>query len=221
MPKQLFNKKYVVKNSFSVPSLPLSIPRKMAKAFKKLQPSAVLCPKCLGRFDEPAKAKLHALSCCPKFQYTQTLKPKLSISIVSPESSPKERRICERLAKISYAESGWDCPVLRRDKWISHGWQYRAYLLIDNEEVAGYIAMARVHGLEQDEFGLWYRDIIVDMYIVQSKRRQGKMRLLLNYALKSMRQTLETIWFQEPISEQGEKFLNNMSTKTGLPYRTC
>jgi hypothetical protein len=71
--------------------------------------------------------------------------------------------------------------------------------------------MARVNCMERDEIGLWHKDIITDEFTVENKRKQGNMRLLVINALKSMHLSLETVWFQEPISEQGEKFLNQMS----------
>ncbi|MGA3111626.1 MAG: hypothetical protein ABSE15_06280 [Candidatus Bathyarchaeia archaeon] len=96
-----------------------------------------------------------------------------------------------------------------------------AFLLTDREEVVGYIVMGRVNSLEQNEFGLWHKDIVADLFTVSSHRRRGNMRFLLLTTLKRMRHTLETVWFQEPISEEGEKFLNKMSKETGIDYRTC
>ncbi len=176
--------------------------------------AAFLCSKCLALFNDRQEAKLHAADCHPSFINTRPLTSGLSVATITPESLPFERRICERIAKISYKASGWDCPVLRRNKWVSHGWHYHAYLLTNREEIAGYIVMSRVNSMEQDEFGLWYKDIVVDMFAVENKRRQGNMKLLLNHALKSMHHSLETVWFQEPLSEQGEKFLNKMSEET-------
>ena len=186
-----------------------------------LPESLCLCSKCLMLFNEPNEAKLHAANCHPSFINTRPLMSGLSVAHITPDSPPFERRVCERMAKISYMVSGWDCPVLRRNKWINHGWHYHAYLLTDREEIVSYIVMGRVNTLEQDEFGFWHKDIVVDMFAVENKRRQGNMKLLLNHALKSMRHTFESVWFQEPISEQGEKFLNKMSEETGLEYRTC
>jgi hypothetical protein len=186
-----------------------------------LPESLCLCSKCLMLFNDIEEAKLHAANCHPSFIKTYPLMEGLSVAHITPDSQPFERRVCERMAKISYMASGWDCPVLRRNKWINHGWHYHAYLLTDSEEIANYIVMGRVNTLEQDEFGLWHKDIVVDMFAVENKRRQGNMKLLLTHTLKSMRHTLETVWFQEPLSEQGEKFLNQMSEETGLEYRTC
>jgi len=93
--------------------------------------------------------------------------------------------------------------------------------MIDCKEVTGYIVMGLVHTIDEDEFGLRQKDIVTDMFAVENKRRQGNMKLLLTHTLKSLHHTLETVWFQEPISEEGEKFLNKMSEETGLDYRTC
>jgi hypothetical protein len=183
--------------------------------------TAFLCSKCLALFNDHQEAKFHAANCHPSFINTHPLMSGLSVASITPESQPFERRKCERMAKISYMASGWDCPVLRRNKWISHGWYYNAFLLIDRKEIASYIVIGRVNTLEHDDFGLWHKDIVVDMFAVENKRRQGNMKLLLTHTLKSMRHTLETVWFQEPISEEGEKFLNKMSEETGLDYRTC
>jgi hypothetical protein len=182
---------------------------------------AFLCSKCLALFNDLEEAKLHTANCHPSFINTKSLTSILSVAHITPDSLPFERRICERMAKISYMASGWDCPVLRRNKWISHGWHYHAYLLTSDEEIANSIVLGRVNTLEQDEFGLWHKDIVVDMFAVENKRRQGNMKLLLTHALKSLHLSLETVWFQEPISEIGEKFLNKMSKETGLDYRTC
>jgi hypothetical protein len=180
-----------------------------------------LCSKCLMLFNDPKEARLHAANCHPKFILTKPLTSTLSVAHITPDSPPFERRVCERMSKISFMVCAWDGPILRRNKWIRNGWHLHAYLLTNREEIASYIVKGRVNSLEQDEFGLWHKDIITDMFTVENKRKRGNMKLLVLSALKSMHHTLETVWFQEPISEEGEKFLNKISKETGLEYRTC
>ena len=140
---------------------------------------------------------------------------------VTPQSPETEKLICERLSKCSAIDQRYPHPVLRKNKWIRNGWHLHVYLLIDREEIASYIVIGRVNSLEQDEFGLWHKDIVADMFTASNHRKHGNMGILLPIALKAMGHNLETVWFQEPISEQGEKFLNKMSKKTGLNYRIC
>jgi hypothetical protein len=180
-----------------------------------------LCSKCLALFNNPKEAKLHAADCHPKFTEIEPLTPELSVAHITPDSPPFERRICERLSKISFMASGWDHPILQRQKWIRGRWYLHTYLMIDCEEVTGYIVMGLVHTIDEDEFGLRQKDIVTDMFAVENKRRQGNMRLLLNHVHKSIGRSLETVWFQEPLSQYGEVFLDKMSKETGLEYRTC
>ena len=179
-----------------------------------------VCPKCLKKFNDGINDK-HINHCHPIFAKPVFRKLSKVIVHVTPNSPETEKLSCERMSKISALEQDYPHPVLHKDKWIRNGWHLHAYLLTDREEAYSYIVVGRVHSLEQDEFGLWHRDIVADMFTAADHRRHGNMRFLLNCSLKAMSHTLETVWFQEPISEAGEKFLNKVSEKTGLPYRTC
>jgi hypothetical protein len=168
------------------------------------QGNARLCSKCLKFFENVSVAN-HARKC--QIIFSKTIARKLNLLIVSvTDSSPKiEQRICERLSKLSMFDRKAPRPVLVKGKWCTRRWQSWAFLLVRGTE----------------ESGLRQQLQVADMFIVPYCKKKGYMRFLLLESLKSMHERFDTIAFQEPISEEGEKFLDKMSEATGLPYRTC
>jgi hypothetical protein len=186
----------------------------------RLKEDMYVCPRCLKKFKDSID-DVHIVHCHPRFSRPVFRKLSKLIVQVTPDSPETEKLISERLSKCSAIDQRYPHPVLRRNKWIRNGWYLRTFLLTDREEVASYIVVGHVDTMEQDDFGFWHRNIIADMFTASTHRKANNMWLLLPIALKVMHHTFETIWFQEPISEEGEKFLNKMSEVTGLPYRTC
>lgn len=185
----------------------------------RLKAELYVCPKCLRKFQDGIDSK-HINHCHPRFSQPTFRKLAKLIVHVTPESPEPEKLICERLSKCSAIDQRYPHPVLHKDKWIRNGWHLQTYLLTDHEEIASYIVIGRVHALEHDEFGLFHKDIIADMFTAAAHRKHGNMTLLLPVALKDTGHTFNSVWFQDPISERGEYFLNKMAEKTGLPYRT-
>jgi hypothetical protein len=209
-------------NIYALPLILKSGNRKIACDYsnKRLKNDLSVCPKCLRKFKDGIDDH-HIRDCHPQFSHPVHRNLTKLIVRITPGSPDSEKLVCERFSKCSAIDQQYPHPVLRKNKWIRNGWHLRCFLLTDRDEIASYIVMGRVNSLEHDEFGLFHQDIICDMFTAQTHRRHTNMRKLLPIALKATGHTFESVWFQEPISDQGEKFLEYMSKKTGLPYRTC
>ena len=182
------------------------------------QGNARLCSKCL-KFFENVSAADHAKKC--QIIFSRTIVRKLNLLIVSvTNGSPEiEQRICERLSKLSMMDRGDSHPALRKGKWCTRRWQSWAYLLVNGTAAIGYLVIGQSDLME--EGGLRQQLQVADMFIVPHCKRKGCMRFLLLESLKSMHERFDTVAFQEPLSEEGEKFLYKISEETGLSYRTC
>jgi hypothetical protein len=123
---------------------------------------------------------------------------------VTADSLPAERRICERMAKISRKACEWDAPALLRNKWITYRMVSEAFLLLNGSSIVSYIAIHR------QKAGLETELLVADMFTVQSYRGKGKMTLLYSEVLKSFK--MRQIEFQEPFSPAGFAFIEHIET---------
>jgi hypothetical protein len=180
--------------------------------------NAHLCSKCLKFFENVSVAN-HARKC--QIIFSKTITRKLNLLIVSvTNSSPEiERRICERLSKLSMMDRRDSHPVLRKGKWCTRRWQSWAFLLVHGTAAIGYLVIGTSDLME--EGGLRQQLQVADMFIVPYCKKKGYMRFLLLESLKSMHERFDTVAFQEPLSEEGEQFLDKISKELGQSYQTC
>ncbi len=178
-----------------------------------------LCSKCLKFFDNAVKAANHARKC--QIIFGKTIIRKLNLLIVSvTNGSPEiEQRICERLSKLSMFDRKAPRPVLVKGKWCTRRWQSWAFLLVYGTAVIGILVIGQSDLME--EGGLRQQLQVADMFVVPYCKRKGYMRFLLLESLKSMHERFDTVAFQEPISEEGEQFLDKIAKELGQSYQTC
>jgi len=144
------------------------------------------------------------MNCNPTFSKLAPLKQNLSVAHVVYDSLPIERRICERMAKISYITCDWDAPALRRNKWVTYRIASEAFLLLNRSRIVSYIAIHR------QKVGLESELLVADMFTVHSLRRKGNMTRLYREVLKNF--GLKRIEFQEPFSPAGFDFIEYIQT---------
>ncbi len=171
------------------------------RTIANLPESLHLCSKCLMLFNDPKEAKLHAANCHHKFAKTTSLTSRLSVAHITPDSPSLERRICERMAKISFMVCGWDGPVLRRNKWQSSRFDAQAFLLLKGSSVVSYAAVFT------RPVNYVHEETIADMYTVQAQRRKGYMKRLYAQILKHF----DARWmdFDDPYTLDGLEFIDN------------
>jgi len=193
----------------------------MAEGIKDLLGNKIyLRSNCLKCFDGPYGAKLHAQDCHVFYKTTVTQQYLKGLIVHITSDSPQiEQRICNRLSKLSMLDQRAPFPVLRKDRWNTRRWQSEAYVLVRGAAAVGYIVIGTSDLME--EGGLRQQLQVADMFIVNYCRWKGYMRFLLLESLKSMHERFDTVKFQEPLSEAGEKFLDKIAEELGQSYDTC
>jgi hypothetical protein len=167
----------------------------------ELPESLRLCSKCLMLFNDAREAKLHAANCHPRFIQTKPITANLSVAHVTPDSPPFERRICERMAKISYMVCGWNAPVLRHRHWLTSRFSAQAFLLLKNSSIVSYAAVYT------RPVNYVHEQTIADMYTVQAQRRKSYMTILYTEIMKHFGDR----WmdFDEPYTLDGLEFIDH------------
>lgn len=174
------------------------------RAIANLPESLRLCSKCLMLFNDPKEAEFHAANCQPKFINKQPLSANLSVIHITSDSPFFERRICERIAKISCMVCKWDAPAVLSNKWITSRIVSEAFLLLNRSKIVSYIA------IHHQKVGLETELLIADTFTVHSCRRKGNMKLLYREVLRNF--GLKWIEFQEPFSPAGFCFIEYIQT---------
>ena len=168
----------------------------------ELPESLRLCSKCLMLFNDPKEAKLHAANCHPSFRQIKPLSANLSVAHVTPNSLPLERRICERMAKISYMVCGWDAPVLRHSHWHTSRFSAQAFLLLKGHSIVSYAAVYT------RPVNYVHEQTIADMYTMQAQRRKGNMTRLYTEILKYF--GARWMDFDDPFTLDGLEFIDRI-----------
>jgi hypothetical protein len=122
------------------------------------------------------------------------------------------------MSKLSMVEKGPQFPVLSENNWCAETGQSNVFLLIQGVEIIGYLHMytSELIGERRSQ----PQTKVADMFIICRWRRNSFMRFLLLKSLESINERFETVCFQEPITDQGKKFLERMKEELGRPYQT-
>jgi len=188
-----------------------------------------VCPKCLKRFDDKDDSRanyLHTNNCQTIFSETVFRQLILLIVKVTATSPINEQQICERMSEISRIEQQRSSPMLREGEWTTKERQLEVFLLIKGEEAVGYIVIGRTNLAEKN----CQQPIVADMFMAMEhrevamdriRRKKSHMKFLMLKSLESMHQRFDTVKFQGPISEYGEKLLDKVAKELGVGYQTC
>jgi hypothetical protein len=193
-----------------------------AIARNKNHNTETVCSKCLQRFtgwNTHQDAKAHSKKCLITFNNRVYRQLKLLIVKVTPDSSRSEQQICENISRISMTEQNRGESVLRSSDWFTEDCRTEVFLLTEGETTVGYLAINKIRFNEEGK-SPQQCIVVSDIFVIWSRRRCKYMTFLLLESLRSINESLDTVYFQDSLSLDGKKFLDKTAKALGVAYKS-
>jgi len=176
------------------------------------------CSKCFKEYRVLGMLKRHAGKCEFKFSNIIFHGKPWSIAYINANSQEKERLVCQKIARISQFESGWDFAILHGDNWHTAEIKSHVFLLLMADSVVSYVLFReklteRTKTCFDEETNTKTTACYAcgDVFTMHAYRRKGYAKFLLQKTLEFLGETPKSIAFLVPFTEKGSAFIQSLN----------